>query len=332
MDFFEYSRLNLVWFTFNFVKVVTCAYVLWRIDGKQRVDIQSRAGSDRSYVWLMYGCFAINVFQFLVTRRIFLVETHKEKLERDQDEMMFDKSVAERENKLFEDDTLFNNYADLERRFVKMPIWIQVVKIVVFVALVVAYFAYPGKELVYAMYLPLDFTLELFMTVYRVTAQHLQDITERDEQAKRRAVAELNREARKDKKRRSLLIKSSTLALEAQNDEIEDKYNEKIAKKMFDRMEIFKPGNDAYAMAYKSFHDESRDKLDLSPREVFEATQGIFFVSGIQLALIYVVFMKMQTGGKFEIVMPSEFDILATRFVCSALMHLQVMSDITQGL
>jgi len=83
---------------------------------------------------------------------------------------MLDKSVAEREEKLLKEDVIFNNYADLERRFVKMPIWIQVVKVIVFIALIVAYFVYPGKELVYAMYLPLDFTLELFMTVYRVTA------------------------------------------------------------------------------------------------------------------------------------------------------------------
>ena len=69
------------------------------------------------------------------------------------------------------DDVLFNNYADLERRFVKMPVWMLIIKIVVFVVLVTAYFVYPGKELVYAMYLPLDFMLELFMTVYRVTAQ-----------------------------------------------------------------------------------------------------------------------------------------------------------------
>ena len=48
-----------------------------------------------------------------------------------------------------------------------------------------------------------------------------------------------------------------------------------------------KLGNDTYAMAYKAFHNKSNLALDLSPREVFEATQAVFFVSSIQLSLVF---------------------------------------------
>ena len=110
------------------------------------------------------------------------------------------------------------------------------------------------------------------------------------------------------------------LVLEKKHSQLEEKVLENIARKIFDRQEVFKPGNDTYAMAYKSFHDKSSAALDLSPREIFEATQAVFFVSGIQLALIYVIFLTITDEEVFTITMPSNMTILAARFVCSILM------------
>ena len=93
-----------------------------------------------------------------------------------------------------------------------------------------------------------------------------------------------------------------------------------------------KLGNDTYAMAYKAFHNKSNLALDLSPREVFEATQAVFFVSSIQLSLVAVIFITMSDEDQFKIIMPASMSVLAARFVCSIMMHLQVSADEAQGL
>ena len=68
---------------------------------------------------------------------------------------------------------------------------------------------------------------------------------------------------------------------EEYEDEVQEKLDEEIAKKIIERQIEMKLGNDTYAMAYKAFHNKSNLALDLSPREVFEATQAVFFVSSI---------------------------------------------------
>ena len=90
-------------------------------------------------------------------------------------------------------------------------------------------------------------------------------------------------------------------------------------------------------MAYRAFHNDSSRSLDLSPREIFEATQALFAVSGIQLCLVFIVFLTIldddpAEGGGFTIKMPSTMSVLAARFVCSIMMHLQVVSDEQQGM
>ena len=93
-----------------------------------------------------------------------------------------------------------------------------------------------------------------------------------------------------------------------------------------------KLGSDTYSMAYRAFHDKSNLSLDLTPGEVFEATQAVFFVSSIQLSLVFVIFLTMTDEDQFKITMPSSMAVLSTRFVCSIMMHLQVSADVSQGL
>ena len=87
-------------------------------------------------------------------------------------------------------------------------------------------------------------------------------------------------------------------------------------------------------MAFKAFHIDSSASLELSPREIFETTQNLFFVSGIQLTLIFIVGLTITTGEEsgFEIRMPANLEVLAARLVCSIMMHFQVLSDVFQGL
>ena len=119
---------------------------------------------------------------------------------------------------------------------------------------------------------------------------------------------------------------------EEYEEELEDKINEEIARKIIERQSEVKLGNDTYSMAYRSFHDDSSIALDLSPREIFEATQAVFFVSSIQLSLVLVIFVTMTDEDEFTIKMPASMSVLAARFVCSIMMHLQVSSDEAQGL
>ena len=119
---------------------------------------------------------------------------------------------------------------------------------------------------------------------------------------------------------------------EEYEDEVQEKLDEEIAKKIIERQIEMKLGNDTYAMAYKAFHNKSNLALDLSPREVFEATQAVFFVSSIQLSLVAVIFITMSDEDQFKITMPASMSVLAARFVCSIMMHLQVSADEAQGL
>ena len=59
---------------------------------------------------------------------------------------------------------------------------------------------------------------------------------------------------------------------EEYEEELEEKINEEIARKIIERQSEVKLGNDTYSMAYRAFHDNSSIALDLSPREIFEAT------------------------------------------------------------
>ena len=65
--------------------------------------------------------------------------------------------------------TPFQNYSHCERKFVPMKKWLIVVKIIVFGAVAVSYFLLKGPELTYAIYIPLDFLLEMVLLSYRVT-------------------------------------------------------------------------------------------------------------------------------------------------------------------
>ena len=50
-----------------------------------------------------------------------------------------------------------------------MKPWLIVCKIIVFSAVAVLYFVFKGPELTYAIYIPLDFLLELVLLAYRTT-------------------------------------------------------------------------------------------------------------------------------------------------------------------
>ena len=56
-----------------------------------------------------------------------------------------------------------------------MKKWLIVVKLIVFGAVGVCYFVFRGPQLAYAIYIPLDFLLELALLAYRVTEKFIID-------------------------------------------------------------------------------------------------------------------------------------------------------------
>ena len=65
--------------------------------------------------------------------------------------------------------------------------------------------------------------------------------------------------------------------------------------------------------------------------EVHNAFHAAMFVFGFQLLMITFVGSIILSSG-FVITLPESINVLGARFVCTILMHLQVESDLRQGL
>jgi len=85
-------------------------------------------------------------------------------------------------------------------------------------------------------------------------------------------------------------------------------------------------------MAFRAFHWDSAAELDLSATNVYNAYHSALFVAGIQWMMILFIAFMIWTYDTFEIKFPADLAVLAARFICTILMHLQVESDIRQGL
>ena len=89
--------------------------------------------------------------------------------------------------------------------------------------------------------------------------------------------------------------------------------------------------DDTYALAFKAFHWQTQKQIDLSPSDVHQAYSNALMVFGIQCLMVsFVISVMLQSS--FQIILPPTAAIMGTRFVCSILMHLQVESDMRQGL
>ena len=88
---------------------------------------------------------------------------------------------------------------------------------------------------------------------------------------------------------------------------------------------------DTYSMAFKAFNWDVMRELDLDIDEVHNAFHAAMFVFGFQLAMIAFVGIII-AGESFVIVLPPSVSVMGARFICTILMHLQVESDIRQGL
>ena len=72
-----------------------------------------------------------------------------------------------------------------------MKKWIIIAKIIVFGTVAVLYFVFRGPELAYAIYIPLDFLLELVLLAYRVTEKYIIETERRRAKERELLVASL---------------------------------------------------------------------------------------------------------------------------------------------
>ena len=113
---------------------------------------------------------------------------------------------------------------------------------------------------------------------------------------------------------------------------IADEADKKLSKILYDDDQEFGLGNDTYAMAFKAFNWDVAAQMDLSPTDVWNAYHAALFVAGVQWSMIFFIVFMMGTYENFVIVFPKDLATMAARFICTILMHLQVESDIRQGL
>ena len=88
---------------------------------------------------------------------------------------------------------------------------------------------------------------------------------------------------------------------------------------------------DTYSMAFKAFNWDVMRELELDVDDVHNAYHAAMFVFGFQLCMITFIGLII-SGESFTIVLPPNLSTMAARFICTILMHLQVESDIRQGL
>ena len=118
----------------------------------------------------------------------------------------------------------------------------------------------------------------------------------------------------------------------ATEETLEKKNTKKLSKDLYRDEKEFGLGNDTYAMAFKAFNWDIAAQLELNTTEVYNAFHSALFVAGIQWMMLFFIWFMVWTYDSFEIIFPKDVPTLAARFTCTILMHLQVESDIRQGL
>lgn len=91
--------------------------------------------------------------------------------------------------KALEEKTLFrsdkHHYIWMEQSFDDSRKWVWIVNIIVYIAVITIYFCVDGHELIYTLYLPLDFLLNLSKAIYYWSLYYL-DLKNKERQEKLR--------------------------------------------------------------------------------------------------------------------------------------------------
>ena len=70
---------------------------------------------------------------------------------------------------------MFNNYRDIPRQFVPFNKWLAIFKGTIYTGIIIAYFHLEGKELLYAIYLPIDVLMQIALLVYKFSERYFDE-------------------------------------------------------------------------------------------------------------------------------------------------------------
>ena len=126
-------------------------------------------------MWVILG---MHLVQFVMNHKIFYTV---DVASNDDDFQAADAKVAEDHSSKDEDEKF--PYVDQARQFYKGMWWLWIIQAVLYVGVIGAYFMIEGKEMVYAIYIPLDIMLTVSLGFYYYTTyraeQQLQDREEK---------------------------------------------------------------------------------------------------------------------------------------------------------
>ena len=172
LDFIDYAHINMTWWGFSFMKIVIPTYLIIYTEflyDEQSTIIESRK-ENISFLPLLGACVLMSTLQFVVTPRIFVADYRPLLQKGEKDPFVQQEDGSDPQLK-----SIFENYRNCQREFIPMKKWLIVVKLIVFGAVSVCYFVFRGPQLAYAIYIPLDFLLELALLAYRVTEKFIID-------------------------------------------------------------------------------------------------------------------------------------------------------------
>lgn len=115
-----------------------------------------------SYTGLLIVISVCNLLQFFLRPKLFLYEKKDAIVEGEAKEgEKTDKDLVGAEDE---------HYIWMEKRFQSGRMWAWIINAVVYIIVISIYFAVTGSEIVYEVYLPLDFLLNLCKAIYFFSA------------------------------------------------------------------------------------------------------------------------------------------------------------------
>ena len=202
-DFIEYAHTNLIWFSFNTVLIIMPVVCILILNKKaESLDIK---GAQMSYTSLLTIVCLANLLQFILRPRLYKYERKSQLYTIEPKEnpepakvgamgvglsgslggmlgnikaaaAAEDKPVAakkdmgeEEKDLIREDDDEKHHYVWMQAKFNEERLWVWIVNLVAYIAVVTTYFCVDGHEIIYSMYLPLDMMLNVSKAAYFFT-------------------------------------------------------------------------------------------------------------------------------------------------------------------
>lgn len=127
-------------------------------------------GAQGSYAIIMYTLFGVHILAFATKLRIYKIVMPKAKTEDDDDFQQADKKISTLDKKdvrrasILPSDSIKtisfeDHYKEMKRVFDTSCFWVWIVHTLAIVGCLIAFIMIDGKELFYALYIPLDVLL-----------------------------------------------------------------------------------------------------------------------------------------------------------------------------